>query len=60
MYAPRKNLEFLQAANYAPRKNLEKTKIREIWGKFWRNSVQCSAFWRKVGGILVIFGGRAW
>ena len=25
MYAPRKNLKFLQAANYAPRKNLEKT-----------------------------------
>ena len=34
MYAPRKNLEFLQAANYAPRKNLEKTEILEFWRKF--------------------------
>ena len=37
MYAPCKNLEFLQHAKYAPRKNLEKTHKRQIRAKIDQN-----------------------
>ena len=53
MYAPRKNLEFLQAANYAPRKNLDKTEIWEIQQKFGGNGE--NSFVNPIGSIFQHF-----
>ena len=52
IYAPRKNLEFLQAASCKTRKNLEKT---ENWWKFSRNSVFRRKRSRECGGIEQTF-----